>query len=92
MRPPPANNVPWGLLLPPRGFSPCWLFPGEGVFDVWNRSVYGGPMPSTVNLSIRAEGEVWRDGIVAWDPSLHPRLPMMSASFRMTTTFAWPEP
>ena len=30
--------------------------------------------------------------IVAWDANLHPQLPVMSASFKMTTTFSWPEP
>ena len=67
------------------------LFPGEAVFDeLWNRNVYGGPMPSNLNLGIRAEGEVWQDGIVAWDTTLHPQLAVMSASFKATTTFVWP--
>ena len=66
------------------------LFPGEAVFDeLWNRNVSGGPMPSTFNLGIQAEGEVWQDGIVAWDTTLHPQLPVMSASFKATTTFVW---
>ena len=47
----------------------------------------GGPMPSNLNLGIRAEGEVWQDGIVAWDTTLHPQLAVMTVSFKATTTF-----
>ena len=88
----PGQQRPIGAASSAEGILTVLLFPGEAVFDeLWDRNVSGGPMPSNLNLSIRAEGEVWRDGIVAWDTSLHPQLPVMSASFRATTMFVWPE-
>jgi hypothetical protein len=69
------------------------LFPGEAVFDeLWTRSVSGGTMPSVLNLSIRGEEEVLQDGIMVWDTTQNPQLPVMSASFKATNTFVWPEP
>jgi hypothetical protein len=89
----PGQQRPIGAASSAEGILTVLLFPGEAVFDeLWDRNVAGGPMPSVLNLGIRAEGEVWRDGIVAWDANLHPQLPVMSASFKMTTTFSWPEP
>jgi hypothetical protein len=89
----PGQQRPIGAASSAEGILTVLLFPGEAVFDeLWDRNVSGGPMPSKLNLSIRAEGEVWRDGIVAWDASLNPQLPVMSASFKATTTFVWPEP
>jgi hypothetical protein len=88
----PGEQRPIGAASSAEGTLTVLLFPGEAVFDEqWDRNVSGGPMPSVLNLSIRAEGQVWRDGVVAWDPSLHPQLPVMSASFVAMTTFAWPD-
>ena len=88
----PGQQRPIGAASSAEGSLTVLLFAGEAVFDeLWNRNVYGGPMPSTLNLGIRVEGEVWRDGIVAWDTTLHPQLPVMTASFNATTTFVWPE-
>ena len=85
----PGEQRPIGAASSAEGILTVLLFPGEAVFDeLWNRNVYGG-LPSTLNLGIRAEGEVWRDGIVAWDTPSHPQLPVMSASFKATTTFVW---
>ena len=87
----PGQQRPIGAVSSAEGILTVLLFPGEAVFDeLWSRNIYGGTMPSTLSLSIRAEGEVWQDGIVAWDTTLHPQLPVMSASFKATTNFAWP--
>ena len=88
-----GEQRPIGAASSGEGILTVLLFPGEAVFDeLWNRNVYGGLMPSNLNLGIRAEGAVWRDGIIAWDATLHPQLPVMSASFKATANFAWPEP
>ena len=89
----PGQQRPIGAASSADGVLTVLLFPGEAVFDeLWSRNVNGGPMPNFLGLSIRGEGEIWRDGIVAWDTSLHPQLPVMGASFKAMTTFAWPEP
>ena len=89
----PGQQRPIGAASSADGILTVLLFPGEAVFDeLWNRNVYGGPMPSTLNLGIRAEERSAGTGIVAWDTTLHPQLPVMSASFKMTTTFSWPKP
>ena len=68
------------------------LFPGEVVFDeLWNRNVSGGPMPSNLNLGIRAEGEVWQDGIVALGHNPASSVGRDDRSFKATTTFVWPD-
>jgi hypothetical protein len=88
----PGQQRPIGAASSAGGILTVLLFPGEAVFDeLWERNVYGGPMPSTLSLSIRAEGVVWQDGIVAWDTSMHPQLPVISASFKAITNFAWPD-
>ena len=87
----PGQQRPIGAASSAEGILTVLLFPGEGVFDeLWDRNVTGGPMPSILNLGIRAEGEVWQDGIIAWDTSLHPQLAVMTASFKATTMFVWP--
>ncbi len=60
----PGEQRPIGAASSAEGILTVLLFPGEVVFDeLWERNVSGGPMPSNLNLGIRAEGEVWRDGI-----------------------------
>ena len=87
----PGQQRPIGAASSAEGILTVLLFAGAAAFDeLWNRNVYGGPMPSNLNLGIRAEGEVWQDGIVAWDTTLHPQLAVMTASFKATTTFVWP--
>jgi hypothetical protein len=90
---PPGQQRPIGAATSAEGILTVLLFPGEAVFDeLWSRSVSGAVMPSVLNLNIRGEGEVWQDGIIAWDTTQNPQLPVMSASFKATSTFVWPEP
>jgi len=90
---PPGQQRPIGAASSAEGILTVLLFPGEAVFDeLWARSVSGGAMPSVLNLSIGGEEEVLQDGIIAWDTTQNPQLPVMSASFKATSTFVWPEP